>query len=143
MSLIPILKKSMQELHDIAAEERRCQRVKEIITQIYTNAINAAKNNLKSYSECICNCGTIRYISTIEIAKGIQALFPDCTILIRPSRSRIPAVVAKGFDIIPLTYPGLMRSTLADTSILVYEFPQRIVEGIIHSQAYDLYIDWS
>ena len=143
MSLVPISKKSMQELHDIAAEERRCQHVKETIAQIYTNAINAAKNNLKTYSECICNCSTIRGITTIEIAKGVQACFPDSTVLIRPSGSRIPAVVAKGFGTIPLTCPGLMKSTLADTSILIYEFPQRIVEGVIHGQTYDLYIDWS
>ena len=136
MSLIPLSKKSMQELNGSAEEERRVQEeerrvqhVKETITKIYTNAIKGAKERSTSYSECICNSNNLKSISTIEIAKGVQALFPDCTITLR----------TKG----PLTHPTLIKYTLADSSIVVYEFPPTILNGVVQSWPYDLHIDWS
>ena len=140
MSLIPLSKKSMQELNGTAEEERRVQRVKETIARIYTNAIKGAKERSTSYSECIATCSTLRSISTIEIAKGVQALFPDCMVVIRPAVPRLSCFI--GHEI-PLTHPKLMKSTLADSSIVVYEFPQAILNGVVQSCSYDLYIDWS
>jgi hypothetical protein len=129
MSLVPLSKKSMQELNGSAEEERHVQRVKETITKIYTNAIKGAKERSTSYSECICTSINLKSISTIEIAKGVQALFPDCTITLRTKS--------------PLTHPTLIKYTLADSSIVVYEFPPTILNGVVQSWPYDLHIDWS
>ena len=129
MSLIPLSKKSMQELNGSAEEERRVQRVKDTIARIYTNAIKGAKERSTSYSESICSSNNLKSIYTIEVAKGVQALFPDCTITLR----------TKG----PLTHPTLITYTLADSSIVVYEFPQAILNGVVQSCSYDVYIDWS
>ena len=106
MSLIPISKKSLQKLYEIEEEERRVEHVKQTISQIYAGAISAAKNNLKSYSHGICNCSTIRFMSTIEIAKGVQVLFPDSSVLIRPRSYHRHEI--------PLTHTGLMKSALAN-----------------------------
>lgn len=130
----------MQELNGSAEEERHVRRVKETIAQIYTNAIKGAKERSTSYSECICSSNNLKSIYTIEVAKGVQALFPDCMIVIRPAVPRLSCFI--GHEI-PLTHPKLMKSTLADSSIVVYEFPQTSLNGVVQSCSYDLYIDWS
>lgn len=115
MSLIPISKKSMQELQHFT-------RVKERIIQIYTNAINAAKNGCIFYSEIIVGSHNLYSPFTKDIAKGVQECFPDSDITIHAD-----------MDI----NPKMIQSTIDGTSIVIYEVPES--SGI----AYRIYIDWS
>jgi hypothetical protein len=122
MSLIPISKKSMQELHGIAEEEQHFRRVKEVIASIYVNSMNAAKDGLQFYSEVIASSHNLYSRFTKDVAKGIQDCFPDCDITIHADMA---------------INPEMIQSTIEDTSILIYEMP-----GSSHT-AYCIYIDWS
>jgi len=115
MSLVPISKKSMQEL-------QHSTRVKEIITQIYTNAIKAAKDGFQFYSEVIAGSHNLYSRYTKDVAKGIQDCFPDCDITIHAKMENNSKMI---------------QSTIEDTSILIYEVPES--RGIV----YHIYIDWS
>ena len=125
MSLTPISKKLMQELHemhDIAAEERHSSRVKEVIASIYVNSMNAAKDGHTFYSEVIAGPHNLYSRFTKDVAKGIQDCFPDCDITIHADME---------------INPKMIQSTIEDTSILIYEVPGS------SDITYRIYIDWS
>lgn len=115
MSLIPISKKLMREL-------RHSTLVKERITQIYTNAIKAAKDGHTFYSEVIAGSYSLYSQIAKDVAKGIQDCFPDCDITIHADME---------------INPKMIQSTIEDTTILIYEVPGS------SDITYRIYIDWS
>ena len=122
MSFTPISKKLMQELHEIAAEERHSTRVNEVIASIYVNSLKAAKDGFQFYSEVIAGSHNLYSRFTKDVAKGIQDCFPDCDITIHADMA---------------INPQMIQSTIEDTPILIYEVPGS------SDTTYRIYIDWS
>jgi len=83
MSFTPMSKESMQKLKAEEYEKNRNKQIKEIVSNIYNNAIETAKNKTnKSYSYYINNRLLVGFIikNHKEIIETLQKLFPDSSI---------------------------------------------------------------
>ncbi len=83
MSLTPMSRKTLQNLKQKTDEENRVHHIKQIIHMIYNGAIsNATKTTDKQYKYKVPIYHNDNFYSEnmADILKGLQELFPDCSI---------------------------------------------------------------